>query len=94
MNNFQALSNWIEHIEPKSSVKNMAADQIKRACQNYWGGLGSLYFGWFDLFSRDPTFKGEGKGSFGKGSFRRETNARGARRNEGQESIRMWAYPD
>ena len=26
------------HIEPNSSVKNMAADQIKRACQNYWGG--------------------------------------------------------
>ena len=28
------------HIEPNSSVKNMAADQIKRACQNYWGGGG------------------------------------------------------
>ena len=25
-----------EHIEPKSSVKSVAADQIKRACQNYW----------------------------------------------------------
>ena len=26
-----------EHIEPKSSVKSVAADQIKRACQNHWG---------------------------------------------------------
>ena len=26
-----------EHIEPKSSVKSVAADQIKCACQNYWG---------------------------------------------------------
>ena len=28
MNNFQALSNWNEHIEPKSGVKSVAADQI------------------------------------------------------------------
>ena len=26
-----------EHIEPKSSVKSVAADQIICACQNYWG---------------------------------------------------------
>ena len=25
-------------MEPKSNVKSVAADQIKRACQNYWGG--------------------------------------------------------
>ena len=30
-----------EHIEPKSSVKSVASDQIKRACQNSWGGGGS-----------------------------------------------------
>ena len=38
MYNFDALSNRNEHIEPKSSVKSVAADQIKRDCQNYWGG--------------------------------------------------------
>ena len=32
MNNFHALSNQYEHIEPKSSVKRVTADQIKRAC--------------------------------------------------------------
>ena len=26
-------------MEPKSSVKSVAADQIKRTCQNYWGEL-------------------------------------------------------
>ena len=31
MNNFHPL------IELKSSVKSVAADQIKRACQDYWG---------------------------------------------------------
>ena len=36
--NFHALSNRNEHIEPKSSMKGVAADQIKRARQNYWGG--------------------------------------------------------
>ena len=25
-------------MEPKSNVKSVAADQIKRACQNYCGG--------------------------------------------------------
>ena len=35
--NFHALSNRNEHIEPKSSMKGVAADQIKRARQNYWG---------------------------------------------------------
>ena len=40
MYNFDALSNRNEHIEPKSSVKSVAADQIKRDCQNYWGGAG------------------------------------------------------
>ena len=35
--NFYALSNRNEHIEPKSSLKGVAADQIKRTCQNYWG---------------------------------------------------------
>ena len=40
MYNFDALSNRNEHIEPKSSVKSVAADQIKRDCQNYWGGGG------------------------------------------------------
>ena len=25
------------YIELKSSVKSVAADQIKRACQDYWG---------------------------------------------------------
>ena len=34
------LTNRNEHIEPKSSVKSVAADQIKRACQNYWGDSG------------------------------------------------------
>ena len=34
MNNFHPL------IELKSSVKSVAADQIKRACQTYWGGGG------------------------------------------------------
>ena len=38
--NFHALSNRNEHIEPKSSMKGVAADQIKRARQNYWGGRG------------------------------------------------------
>ena len=37
MNNFHALLNRNEHIELKSSVKSVAADQIKRACQDYWG---------------------------------------------------------
>ena len=37
MNNFRALLNRNEHIELKSSVKSVAADQIKRACQDYWG---------------------------------------------------------
>ena len=35
--NFYALSNRNEHIEPKSSIKSVAPDQIKRTCQNYWG---------------------------------------------------------
>ena len=29
-----------ENIEPKSSVKSVGADQIKRACQTHWGGGG------------------------------------------------------
>ena len=33
--NFHALSNRNEHNEPKSSMKGVAADQIKRARQNY-----------------------------------------------------------
>ena len=37
MNNFHALLNRNEHIDLKSSVKSVAADQIKRACQDYWG---------------------------------------------------------
>ena len=37
MNNFHAFLNRNEHIEPKSSVKSVVADQIKRACQDYWG---------------------------------------------------------
>ena len=40
MNNFHALLNRNGHIELKSSVKSVAADQIKRACQNYWGAAG------------------------------------------------------
>ena len=40
MNKFQSLSNWNKHFEPKSSVKSVSADQIKRACQNCWGVLG------------------------------------------------------
>ena len=27
-----------EHVELKSSAKSVAADQIKCACQDYWGG--------------------------------------------------------
>ena len=38
--NFHGLSNRNEHIEPKSSMKGVAADQIKRARQNYWWGGG------------------------------------------------------
>ena len=37
MNNFHALLNQNEHIELKSSVKSVAADQIKRACQDLGG---------------------------------------------------------
>ena len=37
---FHALSDRIEHIELKSSMKGVAADQIKRARQNYSGGPG------------------------------------------------------
>ena len=37
MNNFHALLNRNEHIELKSSVKSVAAAQIKRAYQDYWG---------------------------------------------------------
>ena len=40
--NFHALSNRNEHIEPKSSMKGVAADQIKRARQNYWGTQGPV----------------------------------------------------
>ena len=29
-----------ENIEPKSIVKSVGADQIKRACQSHWGGGG------------------------------------------------------
>ena len=29
-----------ENIEPKSGVKSVGADQIKRACQTHWGGGG------------------------------------------------------
>ena len=35
---FFFLSNRNEHIEPKSSISSVAAPQIKRVCQNYWGG--------------------------------------------------------
>ena len=32
-NKFHALSNRNKHIEPKSTVNSVAADQIKRSCQ-------------------------------------------------------------
>ena len=32
-----------EHIEPGAAVKRVAADQIKCACQNYWGPLPMLW---------------------------------------------------
>ena len=46
----------------------MAADQIKRACQNYWGGALVLYI-LADLISflEIQRLKGKGKGALGKG---------------------------